>query len=73
MFTLSFFNVIHSYLVTSGFLQGTIPAGHLWLTSDHKLIHHVLQAYTALLGSAVKCGEAELAVDVYNQLRNQVQ
>lgn len=31
-----------------------------------------LQAYTALLGSAVKCGEAELAVDVYNQLRSQV-
>jgi pentatricopeptide repeat domain-containing protein 1 len=29
------------------------------------------QAYTALLGSAVKCGEAELAVDVYSQLRAQ--
>lgn len=31
----------------------------------------VAQAYTALLESAVKCGEAELAVDVYGQLRAQ--
>lgn len=31
----------------------------------------IMQAYTALLGSAVKCGEAELAVDVYGQLRAQ--
>ena len=29
------------------------------------------QAYTALLNSAVKCGEAELAADVYVQLRQE--
>ena len=29
------------------------------------------QAYTALLNSAVKCGEAELAADVYGQLRQE--
>lgn len=27
-----------------------------------------LQAYSALLNAAVKCGEVELAVDVYNQM-----
>ncbi len=30
-----------------------------------------MQAYTALLNSAVKCGEAELAADVYGQLRQE--
>lgn len=40
------------------------------LAVPHDLLAHV-QAYSALLHAAVKCGETDLAVDVYGQMKGE--